>query len=215
MKYLHFRGLWRGAQFVLRGRGIKNNPDLLQNLGFDALMVNPQHQKRQIRCGGAERSRTANMAFMISETRPFKIPESVLVVIYTPQLDVLLIERAGPPGLWQSVTGAKDTPDEALRQTARREVWEETGIAAAPEQLQDWGLVNVYDIYPIWRHRYAPGVTRNTEHVWGLCVPQTCAVTLSPREHVAWQWLPHRAAADACFSASNAEAILLLPRLIV
>lgn len=148
------------------------------------------------------------------ESRPYKIPESVLVVIYTPRLDVLLIERTGPPGLWQSVTGVKDTVDEPLRQTALREVQEETGIVAAPGQLQDWGICNIYDIYPIWCHRYAPGVTRNTEHVWGLCLPEPRAVTLSPREHTAWQWLPHLAAADACFSGSNAEAILLLPRFV-
>lgn len=147
----------------------------------------------------------------MSEPSLFKIPESVLVVIYTPQLDVLLIERAGHPGFWQSVTGSKDTVDEPLRQTALREVREETGIVARPEQLHDWGLANVYDIYPAWRHRYAPGVTRNTEHLFGLCLPAVCSVTLSPREHVAWQWLAHRAAAQKCFSPSNAEAILLLP----
>lgn len=149
------------------------------------------------------------------QTRPYKIPESVLVVIYTPGLEVLLIERTSPPGLWQSVTGAKEALNEPWRETALREVQEETGIVAAAGQLQDWGICNHYDIYPIWHHRYAPGVTRNTERVWGLCLPEPRAVTLSPREHTAWQWLPHRAAADACFSASNAEAILLLPRFIV
>ena len=148
----------------------------------------------------------------MSETCPFKIPESVLVVIYTPQLDVLLIERADQPGFWQSVTGSRDAADEPLRETALREVREETGIVASPAQLRDWGLSNVYDIYPVWRHRYAPGVTRNTEHVFGLCLPTACAVTLSPREHTAFQWLAHQAAAEKCFSPSNAEAILLLPR---
>lgn len=148
---------------------------------------------------------------------PFKIPESVLVVIHTPALDVLLIERAQVPGFWQSVTGSKDHPGEDLRETAWREVQEETGIDCRPgtvlhPQLQDWGLENVYDIYPRWRHRYAPGVTRNTEHVFGLCVPAGSPVTLSPREHTAWRWLPWREAADACFSPSNAEAILLLPQ---
>lgn len=146
--------------------------------------------------------------------KAFKIPESVLVVIYTPQFDVLLIERADQPGFWQSVTGSKDAVDEPLVQTALREVREETGIAAEPGLLRDWGLSNVYDIYPIWRHRYAPGVTRNTEHVFGLCLPQRCEVTLNPREHMAWTWLPYREAADSCFSPSNAEAILLLPRLL-
>ncbi|MGH8832108.1 MAG: dihydroneopterin triphosphate diphosphatase [Polaromonas sp.] len=144
--------------------------------------------------------------------KPFKIPESVLVVIHTRQLEVLLIERADQPGFWQSVTGAKDAVDEPLLQTALREVMEETGIATVPAQLRDWAVSNVYEIYPVWRHRYAPGVTHNTEHVFGLCLPRACAVTLDPREHTAWQWLPHRAAADLCFSPSNAEAILLLPR---
>jgi len=146
--------------------------------------------------------------------KAFKIPESVLVVIHTPQLEVLLIERADHPGFWQSVTGAKDTADEPLAQTARREVMEETGIAVTASQVRDWTLVNVYEIYPAWRHRYAPGVTHNTEHVFGLCLPRACEVTLNPREHTAWQWLPYRAAADLCFSPSNAEAILLLPRFV-
>ncbi len=147
--------------------------------------------------------------------KAFKIPESVLVVIHTPQLEVLLIERADHPGFWQSVTGSKDAPDEPLPQTALREVREETGIAAQAAQLRDWAISNIYEIYPAWRHRYAPGVTHNTEHVFGLCLPEACAVTLSPNEHIAWRWLPHRAAADLCFSPSNAEALLLLPRFLV
>jgi len=147
----------------------------------------------------------------VSEPRPFKIPRSVLVVIHTPALDVLLIERADKPGYWQSVTGSLDALDEALDATARREVFEETGITGG--SLRDWQLVNRYEIYPVWRHRYAPGVTENTEHVFGLTVPDGTAVTLSPREHLAWVWLPWREAADRCFSPSNAEAILHLPRM--
>ena len=142
----------------------------------------------------------------------FKIPESVLVVIHTPQLEVLLIERADQPGFWQSVTGSMDRLDEPLALTAAREVLEETGISARPENFRDWALANVYEIYPVWRHRYAPGVTHNTEHVFSLCVPPGTAVTLSPREHSAWQWLPYREAADRCFSPSNAEAVLMLPK---
>ena len=147
--------------------------------------------------------------------RPPKIPESVLVVIHSPDLQVLLLERADAPGYWQSVTGSKDAPDEDLRETCRREVQEETGItlgsaAVPPEALVDWALSNVYEIYPRWRHRYAPGVTHNTEHVFGLCVPAGTVPTLAPREHTAWAWLPWREAADRCFSPSNAEAILQL-----
>jgi len=153
----------------------------------------------------------------MSVPRPPKIPESVLVVIHTPALDVLLIERADHPGYWQSVTGAKDALDEPLDRTCVREVAEETGItigsAAVPASaLHDWGLANVYEIYPVWRHRYAPGVTHNTEHVFGLAVPAGTPVLLSPREHLQFQWLPWREAADRCFSPSNAEAILHLPR---
>ncbi|MBL8317322.1 MAG: dihydroneopterin triphosphate diphosphatase [Burkholderiaceae bacterium] len=149
--------------------------------------------------------------------RPYKIPESVLVVIHTPARQVLLIERADKPGYWQSVTGSLDTPDEPLVQTCIREVAEETGIVIGAggvmlDNLRDWHLVNVYEIYPVWRHRYAPGVTHNTEHVFGLTVPAGIAVQLNPREHLQHVWLPWREAADRCFSPSNAEAILHLPR---
>src|SRR5262245_59975748 len=149
--------------------------------------------------------------------RPFKIPESVLVVIHTPALEVLLIERADAPGNWQSVTGSKDRADESLIETCVREVAEETGIAigspAIPlDRLRDCALVNVYEIYPRWRHRYAPGTTHNTEHVFALEVPAGTLVVLAPREHLAHAWLPWREAADRCFSPSNAEAILHLPR---
>lgn len=147
--------------------------------------------------------------------RPHKIPLSVLVVIHTPALGVLLINRADTPGTWQSVTGSKDTEDESFEETAIREVREETGIdACAVGTLTDWHLENVYDIYPHYLHRYAPGVTRNREHVFGLCVPAGTPVALNPREHTAYRWLPYREAADACFSASNAEAILMLPEFI-
>jgi len=145
-------------------------------------------------------------------TLQFKIPESVLVVIHTPELEVLMIERADKPGYWQCVTGSKDAPDEPLELTARREVLEETAIAGGV--LRDWQLSNVYEIYPVWRHRYAPGVTHNTEHVFGLTVPAGTAVTLSPREHLQYRWLPWREAADLCFSPSNAEAVLQLPKFV-
>jgi dATP pyrophosphohydrolase len=148
--------------------------------------------------------------------RPFKIPESVLVVIHTPALEVLLIERADKPGYWQSVTGSLDHPGEPLEVTCRREVLEETGIDldAAGGELRDWQLANLYEIYSVWRHRYAPGVTHNTEHVFGLTLPARVPVVLNPREHLAHQWLPWREAADRCFSPSNAEAILQLPRFV-
>ena len=154
--------------------------------------------------------RQANRGSMLN----YKIPESVLVVVYTPALDVLLIERADHPGFWQSVTGSKDFLNESLQDTAAREVKEETGIDADPNQFRDWQVANIYEIYPAWRYRYAPGITRNTEHVFSLCVAPHTLVSLSPAEHTAFQWLPYRAAADACFSPSNAEAVLMLPRFL-
>ena len=151
-------------------------------------------------------------------TITYKIPESVLVVIHTPALDVLLLRRTLPApdggAFWQSVTGSKDHPDEPFEITAVREVAEETGIdARAPGcVLQDWCIENVYTIYAQWLGRYPPGVRRNREHVFGLCVPEGTPVTLSPSEHTDSVWLPWREAAARCFSSSNAEAILLLPR---
>lgn len=139
-----------------------------------------------------------------------KIPVSTLVVIHTPALEVLLLERADHPGFWQSVTGSQHE-GESLRDTAIREVAEETGLDAARYALTAWNLQNVYEIYPVWRHRYAPGVTHNTEHVFGLEVPAPTPVMLSPREHLRYEWLPWREAAERVFSWSNRRAILGLP----
>lgn len=140
----------------------------------------------------------------------FKIPVSVLVVIHTADGRVLLLERADPPGFWQSVTGSQDA-GETLEQTAIREVAEETGFDATRFALTDWRIENRYEIYERWRHRYAPGVTHNTEHVFGLVLPAPLVPTLAPREHTACQWLAWDKAAAACFSPSNAAAIRLLP----
>lgn len=153
---------------------------------------------------------------VVSEPRAYKIPESVLVLIHTPALEVLLIRRADAELFWQSVTGSKDHAHERFYDTAVREVREETGIdALAPGcVLRDWQLENVYAIYPQWQHRYAPGVWRNTEHLFSLQVPEGTPVVLNPREHTAFAWLPWREAAERCFSPSNAEAILMLPRFV-
>ncbi len=141
----------------------------------------------------------------------FKKPVSVLVVIHTPALDILLLERARHPGFWQSVTGSQEG-DESLIETARREVAEETGIAAGAHDLIDWHRTNHYEIYAEWRDRYAPGVTHNSEHVFSFCVPSGTAVRVAPDEHLGYRWLPWQAAAAECFSASNREAILALPQ---
>lgn len=146
----------------------------------------------------------------MSAAAPHKTPVSTLVVIHTPDLKVLLLERADHPGFWQSVTGSQDA-GEALADTAAREVAEETGIDARRYRLEAWNLQNVYEIYPVWRHRYAPGVTHNTEHVFGLEVPEEVPVKVAPREHLSAQWLPWQEAAERVFSWSNRRAIRMLP----
>lgn len=141
----------------------------------------------------------------------YKIPVSVLVLIHTPDLQVLLLERADRPGYWQSVTGSQD-PGETLEQTARREVREETGLDAERYPLRDWQLVNEFEIFPHWRSRYAPGVTRNREHVYALQLPAPLPVRVAPNEHLDFVWLPYREAAEKVFSWSNRDVILMLPR---
>ena len=147
----------------------------------------------------------------MSAAKPYKIPRSTLVVIHTAKLEVLLIERADRIGYWQSVTGSQNA-DETLAGTAAREVMEETGIDTAQYVLTDWRQENVYEIYPIWRHRYAPGVTHNTENVFGLQLPARVSVTLHACEHLQYVWLPYDKAAPLCFSPTNRDAILELPR---
>jgi len=142
----------------------------------------------------------------------YKIPISTLVLVHTPDLRVLLLERADYPGYWQSVTGSQET-GETLLQTATRELAEETGIAAAQYgDLVDWHLSNEYAIFPRWRHRYPAGTTHNQEHVFSLQVPEPVAVRLAPQEHLSYLWLPWAEAAPKCFSWSNRQAIEQLPR---
>ena len=136
----------------------------------------------------------------------YKTPVSVLVIIHTADLQVLLLERADHPGYWQSVTGSQDE-GESLARTATREVAEETGLNTNDYQFTNWLLQNEYEIFEEWRWRYAPSVTHNTEHVFGLCVPTTVPIQLSTREHLGHLWLPWQEAADKVFSWSNAQAI--------
>ena len=142
----------------------------------------------------------------------FKLPESVLVVVHTPALDVLLLERAGKAGLWQSVTGSREPDDADLEATARRELREETGLVVGT--LTDWRLKNRYEIWPQWRARYAAHVTHNTEHVFGFRVDERLVATLDPAEHVAQLWLPWEQAMAKVFSPTNRDAIWQLPKRI-
>lgn len=139
-----------------------------------------------------------------------KIPVSVLVVIHTPALEVLLIERAGRPGYWQSVTGSIDFSGELLEDAAVREVREETGIEAAPAQLVRWNVMRTFEIYAQWRGRFAPGSTHNDEHMFSLEVAPSVPIRLAAQEHTAWMWLPWRDALQKCFSWTNRDAIQML-----
>ena len=139
----------------------------------------------------------------------YKRPESVLVLLHDGQGRALMLERVSPPGFWQSVTGSLEEGETPFA-TALREVAEETSILLAPEELKDWHTRNEYEIYEHWRHRYAPGVTRNTEHVFSACIPAAGPVRLSAREHRAHRWLPLAEAASLAFSPSNREALLRL-----
>lgn len=148
-----------------------------------------------------------------------KIPISVLVIVYTPDLQVLMMKRTQKAhtgdfekDFWQCITGSLDTPKESPRDAAIRELFEETGLIASEHELQDWQHTSEYEIFPQWRHRYASGVTQNTEHWFGLLVPNTSVqITLAPLEHTHHQWLPYSQAADLCFSWNNADAIRTLP----
>lgn len=145
---------------------------------------------------------------MTKDKQP-KQPVSVLVVIHTPDLQILLLERASHPGYWQSVTGSQER-NETLIETAIREVAEETGIIVSAEALRDWQQTNTFEFFAEWRHRYAPGITHNTEHVFSLEVAEPQDVTIAPDEHLNFCWLPWREAAEKCFSWSNRDAILML-----
>ena len=140
----------------------------------------------------------------------FKLPESVLVVVHTPALEVLLLERAANPGFWQSVTGSREPEDADLTATARRELSEETGLSTG--SLTDWRVTNRYEIWPQWRARYAPDVTHNTEHVFGFRVPEIAVATLDPAEHTRQVWLPWQEAMEKVFSPTNRDAIWQLSR---
>ncbi|WP_439537334.1 dihydroneopterin triphosphate diphosphatase [Methyloversatilis sp.] len=138
-----------------------------------------------------------------------KRPQSVLVLIHSDCGDILLIERAKHPGFWQSVTGSVEA-GESLAEAAQREVAEETGIVAPATDFERWHHSSRFEIFPMWRQRYPPGVTHNTEHLFSLCVPRDTLITLAPDEHRDWRWLPCREALDAVFSWTNRDAIRML-----
>ncbi len=137
----------------------------------------------------------------------YKRPESALVLVYTADLQVLLLKRVTPPcGIWQSVTGSLAW-DEQPPAAAQRELQEETGLHFARDALQATGVINRFEIVPESRGFYAPGTTENTEHVFRLCLPASCPVQLNPAEHSESCWLPAQQALEKTWSWSNKAAI--------
>ncbi len=148
---------------------------------------------------------------MINMLKPvYKRPESVLVVVYTAMDEVLVLLRCRPPDFWQSVTGSLCWEETDPLDAARRELREETGLDDEVD-IVSCGVINRFPILPPWRHRYAPDVVENVEHVFRVCLPDRRSIVINPAEHSEYQWLPRAAAAAQVVSYTNQDAILQLP----
>ena len=134
----------------------------------------------------------------------YKRPESILVVVYTASAQVLLLRRRQPANFWQSVTGALEWGEDT-RQAAARELKEETGLSS--EGLEDCHQVHTFEIYPRWRHLYAPGTIKNREFVFRLCVSGPVCPVLDHSEHDAYLWLSKEQALARVSSYTNRDAI--------
>lgn len=143
-------------------------------------------------------------------SRPYKRPESVLVVVYTLTGEVLVLLRRQPPDFWQSVTGSLRWEETEPLDAARRELREETGLGGEVAVIA-CGTINRFPILPPWRHRYAPDAAENVEHVFRVPLPGRPPIVLNPAEHVECEWLPRAAAAARVASWTNRDAILQLP----
>ncbi|CCJ84128.1 Dihydroneopterin triphosphate pyrophosphohydolase type 2 [Cronobacter dublinensis 582] len=137
----------------------------------------------------------------------YKRPVSVLVVIYAADTKrVLMLQRRDDPDFWQSVTGSLED-GETAPQAAAREVKEEVSIDVAREQLtlMDCQRTVEFEIFSHLRHRYAPGVMRNTESWFCLALPTEREIVFT--EHLAYRWVDAASMAVLTKSWSNRQAI--------
>ncbi len=137
--------------------------------------------------------------------RPYRRPESVLVVVYASGGEVLLLRRQRPFEFWQSITGSL-LPGETHDKAAARELGEETGLEDNGT-LAYTGVSRVFVIDPRWRDRYPPGVFENVEYEWHFRLDAPREVTLSPGEHSAFNWVPLEEAIERVWSWTNREAL--------
>lgn len=140
------------------------------------------------------------------DPRHFKRPESVMVVVHTHD-EVLLIKRADHDCFWQSVTGSIEHGEQP-KQTAVRELYEETGIKVST--LRETGIRRSYDILPQWRHKFPPGVTRNAENLFFCPLDEKAEITLDSREHTEFQWVNFSTGIEQAWSWTNKLAIMQL-----
>ncbi len=117
-----------------------------------------------------------------------------------------MLQRRDDPDFWQSVTGSLEEGETAL-QAAMREVKEEVVIDVAAEQLTliDCQRTVDFEIFTHLRHRYAPGIKRNTESWFCLALPHERQIVFT--EHLTYRWLDAPTAAALTKSWSNRQAI--------
>ena len=138
--------------------------------------------------------------------KQYKIPVSILVIIYTKDMEILLLHRKDKKNFWQSVTGSIEEGESPVN-AAKRELLEETGIDHQDFLLLDWKFSQQYEIFPHWRYRYEPNVTHNIEHVFSVELPEKIIVNLEPSEHKEYKWVPLHDAIKEVFSGTNADAL--------
>ncbi|MFM1865859.1 MAG: hypothetical protein RIQ57_469 [Pseudomonadota bacterium] len=141
-----------------------------------------------------------------------KIPISTQIIVFTNQKQILLLQRKDNPNYWQSVTGSLEI-NEAPRDCAIRELYEETNLNANQYNFFSLGHMNQYTIYPEWRHRYEDGVNNNTEHLFALQLPKKENIIINKEEHLSYKWLNLEDAINKVFSWTNRKALIKFKKL--